>query len=235
MSFSLYLIPSFLSEEQSAEDIPAVVRETIKHLRCFFVENEKAARAVLKKMQPALNIQECTLYPLNEQTNLKEAQESFSVLLKQNVGLLSESGCPCVADPGSELVLWAHQNNVRVVPLAGASSILLALMASGLNGQNFAFNGYLPKDKEERCKKIKALEKRSLTEGQTQIFMDTPYRAQHVFEDILRSCSSDTLLCLACDLTSPKENIKTLPIEKWRQLNPALSKKEVLFLIEKKG
>ena len=144
---------------------------------------------------------ECRFLDLNEHSDPKQVQEYAKILKEEDCAIISEAGCPCVADPGADLVFIAHQNQIEIIPLVGPSSILLALMASGLNGQNFAFNGYLPKDRQERTQKIKVLEERSHKENQTQIFMETPYRNQNILEDLLATCQDKTSLCIACEIT----------------------------------
>lgn len=229
----LYLIPNFLSENSSSHLIPEAVREIVKDLRCFVVEEKASAQRFLKTIRNDFPLTECTFFEFNEHSSPQDAREIFKSLQDKNTGMISEAGMPCVADPGQEIVLLAHQNNWEVIPLAGASSIVLTLAASGLNGQNFAFNGYLPKEREARIKKLKALEERSCREHQTQIFMEAPYRNQKLFEDILSRCHPQTLLCVAVDLTSPAQFIKTVTIEEWRKLNPSIQKKPALFLLQK--
>ncbi len=233
MSGKLYLIPNTISEE-GLPTVPSYIARIAEPIRIFFVEEEKAARRFLKKLNPQMPIAECVFFPLNEHTPAEEAEKNFKTVLEKDVGIISESGCPCVADPGANIVLLAHKCNMEVIPLVGPSSILLALMASGLNGQNFAFNGYLPKDRDARIKKIKELEQRSFKESQTQIFMEAPYRNQNILEDIFSHCDSETLLCIACDLTAPTQFIKTLSVKEWKKQKPSLNKRPALFLIQKK-
>jgi len=233
MPGKLYLIPTTINEEDISVAIPAGHRQIVEKIRVFFVEEEKSARRFLKRMIPGYPLSECTLYPLNEHTPLKVIQENVKVLLEHDAGILSQAGCPCVADPGAEIVFWAQQNNVEVIPLVGPSSILLALMASGLNGQNFAFNGYLSRDKGERVKKIRQLEQRSFQEKQTQIFMETPYRNQDVFEDILASADHRTMLSIAIDLNGPQQSVKTKTVKEWKSVKIFLNKKPALFLLLK--
>ncbi len=229
----LFLIPNHLSETPFSQ-IPAVSSGAIKHLRLFFVEEEKSARRLLKKLNPDLTISDCRLFPLNEHSKPEQVREYLKLMKTEDAGIISESGCPCVADPGADLVLLAHQNNIEIIPLIGPSSVIMALMASGLNGQNFAFNGYLPKDKHERQQRIKFLETRSAKEGQTQIFMETPYRNQSMTEDILSVCDDKTFLCIAGDITGPEQNIKTQTIKDWKKTGQGVLKNPALFLIEKK-
>lgn len=233
MAVKVYLIPNTISEDGGAV-IPAYIQDIVGQLRYFVVEEEREGRRFLKKLSPQIPLPECVLFAVNEQSSPKEIKEVFEQVAGHDFGILSEAGCPCVADPGAEVVLLAHERNYQVVPLVGPSAILLALMASGLSGQNFAFNGYLPKDREERIRKIKSLEKKSLTENQSQIFMDTPYRNQHVFDDILMSCDPKTWLSVAVDLTGRAEFIKTLPISEWKKNTRSFAKEPALFIIQKK-
>ncbi len=226
----LYLIPNLLSENSESFLFPPGVAEKICKVRLFFVEEEKTARKLLKKISADFPIAECKFYPLSEHSTPGEIQR-YGTLLTEDAGIISQAGCPCVADPGGDLVLLAHRQGIEVVPLVGPSSILLALMASGLNGQNFAFVGYLPKEQTERIQKIKELEKRSLLENQTQIFMDTPYRNQHVFDDVINHCHQNTLLCIASNMSGPEETIKTMPVGTWKAIRPTLKKNPTLFLI----
>ena len=228
----LYLIPNTIAE-QGPWTIPAYIGQSIAQVRIFFVEEPKSARRLLKQIDTAFPIQECRFFDLNEHTKPVQVQEYLKVLKEGDSGIISESGCPCMADPGADLVLLAHHNHINVIPLVGPSSIALALMASGLSGQNFAFNGYLPKDKQARAAKIKALEKRALQEGQTQIFMEAPYRNQNVFDDLLANCSGQILLCVACGITGKEEFIKTKTIQQWQKTNLSLPKQPALFIINK--
>ena len=232
MSGKLYLIPNVISED-GLQTIPSYICGIVEHLRFFFVEEEKAARRFLKQLNPQFPIALTVFFLLNEHTSAQEAERYFKTVLENDAGIISEQGCPCVADPGANIVLLAHKNNREVIPLVGPSSILLALMASVLNGQNFAFNGYLPKEKHARLKKIKDLENRSFKEVQTQIFMETPYHNQNVFEDILAVCDPETLVCIAADLTSPTQYIKTRLAKEWKKQKILLNKRPALFLIQK--
>lgn len=225
----LYLIPNFLSQEGRQEALSGFLVASVQNIRLFFVEEPKSARALLKKL--GLPLAECTLVDLNEHTAISQIEENFSEHLNQDMGIISEAGYPCVADPGAALVRLAHEKHIQVVPLAGASSIILALAASGLNGQNFAFNGYLPRDRAEKIKKIKLLEQRSRQEGQTQIIMEAPYRSQSFYEDLLFACHPSTLLCVACDLTGPNELVQTCSIEQWKRKSLRLQKMPTLFLL----
>lgn len=227
----LYLVPNTLTDDVRIEDVAPSVALALKGVRVFFVEEPKSARALLKKLCPELVLSECQYIDLNEHTPFKEVARSFAECKDRDMAIISEAGYPCVADPGAELVRLAHEAGMAVVPLMGASSIILALAASGLGGQNFAFNGYLPKDKDERIRKIKFLEKRSTTERQTQIVMETPYRNQALLEDFIAACHPNTLLCVASDLGGASQMIRTAPISRWQQMRPVLDKKPALFLL----
>ena len=227
----LYLIPNTLNEEVSIHVLPAYIGPAIEHVRFFAVEEDKAARWVLKKINPQISFDQCVFVKLNEHTKPQDVEKIFQEAGNQDIGIISEAGCPGVADPGAELVSLAHRRNWEVIPLVGPSAILLSLMASGLTGQNFCFHGYLPKEKELRIQKLKMLEKRSSLEQQTQIFMETPYRNENLFADILNSCQAETLLCVACDLTAPTQFIKTLPIKEWKTKKISLNKRPAIFLL----
>lgn len=230
MSAKLFLIPNQIHE---AQDLPVpVFAPGIAHLRVFFVEEIRSARRLLKKLNPQIVIDECIFFDLNEHILLKETEENFKKAGDQDVGIISEAGCPGVADPGADVVLLAHRQGREVIPLVGPSSILLALMASGLSGQNFAFNGYLPKDRGARVQKLKDLEVRSAKEKQTQIFMEAPYRNQHLLEDILQNCHPDALLCIAVDIMNPAQFIKTQKVRDWKGQTVEVNKKPALFLLQ---
>ncbi len=223
----LFLIPNVISNE-AVNPIPAIA-----HVRTFFVEEPKSARRLLKALDQDFSLQECRFLNLNEHTTAAQVQEYAGCLNAADSGIIAESGCPCVADPGANLVLLAHQQGIDVVPLVGPSSILLALMASGLNGQNFAFSGYLPIDAKERAAKIKHLEQRAHKEGQTQIFMETPYRNQVLFNDLLKNLNQRTWLSVACDIMGSDHWIRTKTIGEWQKQKTALPKKPALFIIGK--
>jgi 16S rRNA (cytidine1402-2'-O)-methyltransferase len=229
----IYLIPSTLSEDNS-KVLPQNAIDIVNSLNEFIVENERTARHFLKGIGIQAPLQSLQLHLLNEHTNSKDIFKLLEpVLSGKNVGLLSEAGTPAVADPGSDLIRSAHEKGIEVIPLIGPSSIIMALMASGLNGQSFSFIGYLPKEKNERIKKLKELEKQSLSKNQTQIFIETPYRNQHLFEDILSTCEKSTALCIACNITANDEFIKTKTIEEWKKRIPVINKKPTVFLIGK--
>ncbi|MEO8088429.1 MAG: SAM-dependent methyltransferase [Bacteroidota bacterium] len=227
----LYLIPSLLSEDNPAV-IPFDTLKIIHALDHFVVENEKTARHFLKSVHYPKPLQSLNLNVLDEHTKAADV----SILLKpvmegKNLGIISEAGCPAVADPGSDLVHIAHLKNIEIIPLVGPSSLLLALMGSGMNGQQFSFSGYLPKDKNARVKAIKELERMVESKNQTQIFIEAPYRNQHLLEDILQNCSASTLLCLAAELTSSSQFVKTKTIAEWKKEIPDIQKKPVVFLL----
>jgi len=229
---TLYLIPSPLGDNDPAEVIPASVLELIPTLSHFFVEELRTARRYLSKTGLKGQIDSLSLYELNEHTGSAEIEEYIKVLLDgNNAGLISEAGLPAVADPGSNLVALAHKHNIKVVPLSGPSSIVLSLIASGMNGQNFAFNGYLPVKPEERKLKIKQIEKLSLSSGQSQIIIETPYRNNSLFEDIIKICHSTTRLAVAANITLPDAFIKTKTIEEWKKEKLDLNKKPCVFIL----
>ncbi len=234
MSASLYLIPVTLGETPLEKVLPAYNREIILGIRHFIVENERTARRFLKKTEPAIRIDELTFFVLNKHTSPEIISSYLKPLSEGNtVGIISEAGCPAIADPGADVVAIAQQKNIPVVPLVGPSSILMSLMASGFNGQNFAFNGYLPIDNEQRVKAIKLYEQRVYTENQTQLFIETPYRNGKLIEDLIRTCKPGTKLCIAADITCESEYIKTRRMAEWKRQVPDLSKRPCLFLIYK--
>lgn len=231
---TLFLIPTTLGDNEPLEVLPLSVKKQIEKLDYFIVENEKTARRFIKKIapnksQPSLEIVTLDKYAkeIETRTYLDICDQGISV------GLLSEAGAPAVADPGAEIVKLAHEKDIRVIPLVGPSSILLAMMASGLNGQNFAFNGYLPIDTKERKKAIKDLERLSKEKNQTQIFIETPYRNEKMFNDLKATLTPSTKLCVACDLTLPTEFIKTHSAKYWKNQTIDLHKKPTIFLIHK--
>jgi 16S rRNA (cytidine1402-2'-O)-methyltransferase len=228
----LYLIPSSLGEN-TTHTIPQYVIDIVHTLDIFIAERAKTARHFLKALKTPVPFPEMTFYELNKKT---EAGETFSFLKDaidgKNVGLLSEAGCPGVADPGEVIVKMAHEKGIEVVPFVGPSSILLAMMASGLNGQNFAFVGYLGVKKEDRIQDLKRLEQLAIRHRQTQIFIETPYRNMSLIEDMLQTLHSNTRICIAAELTLPTEFIKTKTVDAWKKTKlPDLHKKPVIFLI----
>ncbi len=229
----LYLIPSTLGDIAPLEVLPISIKRAIEDINNYVVENEKSARRFIKKISPRKHQSNLRIQVLNKYT---EPQEIPSFLLPCldgfDVGVLSEAGCPGIADPGAEVVRIAHEKNIRVIPLVGPSSIVLAMMASGLNGQNFAFNGYLPIDAPERKKEIKRLERLSIEKQQSQLFIETPYRNDKLFAELLRSLSIKTLLCIASDITLPTEFILTQSVRDWKNNNVELHKRPTIFIIQ---
>jgi 16S rRNA (cytidine1402-2'-O)-methyltransferase len=228
----LYLIPTILGEGTQDTTLPSPILKAIKEIDIFIVENLRTARRHIKKIYREKDIDTTTFYSYGKYDTLNLEEEFLShILLGQNIGLLSEAGLPCIADPGAEIVAYAHDFQIDVIPLVGPSSILLALMSSGLNGQNFAFTGYLPIDKSDRIKAIKKLEEIVKKTDQTQIFMETPYRNNQLIETLLKTCSNSLKLCIASDITLSTENIKTKTIDEWRQTKININKKPTIFLI----
>jgi 16S rRNA (cytidine1402-2'-O)-methyltransferase len=230
---TLYLIPCTLGDTPAEQVLPQHVIEITRKLKYFAVEQPKSARQFLSTLKSEHPIQSLHFMALNEHTVANELAEIVAPLMAgHDVGIISEAGCPGIADPGADLVLLAHHNGIRVVPLVGPSSILLALMASGLNGQCFAFQGYLPIEEAARNKAIKALESESAKRNQTQIFIETPYRNDKMFNGLLAHCRPQTLLCVATNITLPDEQIHTRPIEAWKSHPvPQLNKRPTLFLM----
>lgn len=228
----LYLIPNVLSENDWQNVLPAQIHPILTNTKYFIVENIRTARRFMKQVNREINIDDCTFYELNKRTKSSELPTFLKPLAQGfDVGVISEAGCPGVADPGADVVRIAHQKGFQVVPIVGPSSILLALMASGLNGQNFAFNGYLPVKPNERAREIATLDKRIRSGRQTQIFIETPYRNNPLINDLLKTCSPSTLLCIAANITGENEFIVTKTIQEWRKKIPELHKQPVIFLI----
>lgn len=231
---ALFLIPSTIGESNITTVIPSFNKEIIATVKHYIVENEKAARHFLKKIDREISFEDINLYPLNKHTHPQEIKNYLNPIFQgKNVGIISEAGCPAIADPGAVVVSLAHKNSIKVVPLVGPSSITLALMASGFNGQNFTFLGYLPKEPSQRTKKIKELEKSIYKNNQTQIFIETPYRNMHLLRDITNYCDKNTLLCIATDITLPTESIITKKVSDWKTSLPDINKKPSVFLLYK--
>jgi len=229
---TLYLVPNFLGERREAALLPAFNAGILRSLKYFVVEELRSARQLIARTAPGTTIDALEFFLLNEHSDAGQLPQLLAPLLSgHDVGIISEAGCPAVADPGAALVRLAQQHGVPVVPLAGPSSILLALMASGLNGQSFCFEGYLPKDRAERIRRIREMEHDARKSGRTHLFIETPYRNKHVLEDLLSTCAGNTWLCLASDLQGPEESVRTLRVEQWKRSVPDLSKKPVVFLI----
>lgn len=230
----LYLIPTTLGDNEPLEVLPYSVKNTIEALSYFIVENEKTARAFIKKITPHKSQPSLTIYKIDKYADKIEVTTYLDVCEQGiSVGLLSEAGVPAIADPGADVVKMAHQKGIQVVPLVGPSSIILAMMASGFNGQNFAFNGYLPIDNAERKAAIKNLEKLSKDKNQSQIFIETPFRNEKMLSDLKSVLASTTKLCVACDITLSTEYIKTLEVKDWQRENPNLHKRPTIFIIHK--
>jgi len=232
---SLYLIPVNISEASLSYSIPEGNLEIVKGIRHFIVENVRTARRFLKRWDREFDIDSLTFYELNRHTDLKEVSGYLDALRRgESVGVMSEAGCPAVADPGSLVVEIAQREGLKVVPLVGPSSILMSLMASGFNGQGFAFNGYLPIDEKERLRAIRELENISMRKNQTQIFIETPYRNNRMVKFLADNLKGDTLLCVACDITDPeKESIHTRPASQWRGCIENYDKRPAIFLIHR--
>ena len=228
----LYLIPSTIGNEDVKTTLPQETLEVIQSLDEFIVENIRTARRFIKKagyIQPLDNI---NFHLLNKHTS-ENSVTTFLEGLKagKSIGVISEAGCPCIADPGAKIVALAHQMGIKVKPLTGPSSILLALMASGFNGQNFVFHGYLPIDKKQQQKSLKEIEKQARLNNQTQIFMETPFRNNKLLQNIIMSLSETTMLCIASEITTENEFIETKSISSWKKNTPDLNKKNTVFLI----
>ena len=231
---TLYLIPVTLGEDNITQVLPPDVVSIAQGLDNFVVESEKSARHFLSTIKTIKPVRELSLNLLNEHTEQKDVAALLAPLLAgKDLGLMSDAGCPGVADPGAKLIELAHQKGIRVVPFVGPSSILLSLMASGLNGQQFVFLGYLPVDKTQRNQKLKEIEKRSLTHNETQLFIETPYRNQHMLEAIVSICQPNTRLCVACDISLTTELITSKTIATWKKSPlPDLHKRPTIFLLQ---
>ena len=229
---TLYLIPTTLGESALAAVIPQDVQQRVRTLEYFVAENPKTARAYLKQVGMPKPLQQLHIATLNEHTaDADIAGLAAPLHAGHDLGVMSEAGCPGVADPGAKLVLYAQRRAIRVVPLVGPSSILLALMASGLNGQSFVFHGYLPVADAERGKTLRELEKQSRRLKQTQIFIETPYRNGRLVQSILEICATDTLLCIAAEISLATEDIRTMTVAQWKKNIPQLERRPALFLL----
>ena len=230
----LYLIPTTLGDNDPFKVLPETVKQVIENINTFIVENDKTARHFIKKITPEKSQPSLKLFQLNKFTEPTDLPTFLEPCLNGvDVGLLSEAGCPGVADPGAEIVSLAHQKNIKVVPLVGPSSILMAMMSSGMNGQKFAFNGYLPIDKHERKNEIKRLERLSFEQNQSQIFIETPYRNNKMLEDLSNILEQNTKICVACDITLTTEFIKTQSANAWKKNIVDLHKRPTIFIIHK--
>ena len=229
----LYLIPTPLGENPPLEVLPLTVKKIIEDQNHFIIENEKAARRFIKKIAPNKNQDQLILYPLNKFIT----QEETETYLDQceagiSMGLFSDAGCPGIADPGSVIVAKAHRLGIQVKPIVGPSSLILAMMSSGMNGQNFAFNGYLPIEQKKRRQAIIKFEKKAIKDNQAQLFIETPYRSDSLLNELLKVLLSNTLLCVGCDLSLKNEYIKTLTISQWKNEKADLNKRPCIFIIE---
>lgn len=228
----LYLIPGRLGEDAPMETVPPAVTRTIRELSWFIVEDLRSARRFLKAVDKSLDVERLHFSLLNEHTRPEELEDLLEPLRQgHDAGLLSEAGLPCVADPGSQLVSLAHRQGFTVRPLPGPSSIYLALMASGFNGQQFIFHGYLPAEKSRRAQKIREIESDMLRNDRTQLFIETPYRNRQLFESLLQTCRETTLLCIACNLSSEDEKVMVHTIGWWKENIPDLNKIPAVFLL----
>ncbi|OYU97671.1 MAG: SAM-dependent methyltransferase [Bacteroidetes bacterium B1(2017)] len=226
----LYLIPNFLSDDNSDDFIAEMVRRIVHHVKHFVVENEKQARALIKRLNLQHSQQELQIWLLNEHSNPMDIPPLIKALEGNDAGIISDAGLPCIADPGSALVALAQSKNIEVIPLPGGSSMMMALMGSGFNGQQFTFSGYLPIDKAPKIKKIKELE--SLAhKGVSQIFMETPYRNNQLLEELIAQCNSQTKLCIACNISSSKGWVRTKTLAQWKSAKPDLHKIPTVFVL----
>jgi 16S rRNA (cytidine1402-2'-O)-methyltransferase len=231
---TLYLIPVPLAEDAAAQSFTPYLVNAINQVSEYIVENEKTARKFLKQAGLTIPQSQLVIYDYGKHQRNTDLKEFFTGLLAgKDTGLMSEAGCPGVADPGADIVAEAHKLGIKVVPLVGPSSILLALMASGFNGQSFTFHGYLPIDKEQRSKRIKELESQAERFSQTQLFIETPFRNDSLLNEILKSCKPATRLCIACNLTAANELVQTKTINEWKKQIPDLRKQPTIFLLYK--
>jgi 16S rRNA (cytidine1402-2'-O)-methyltransferase len=229
---TLFLIPVPLADDAAAKSFTAFAGQTINQLKEYIVENEKTARKFLKQAGLTIPQSELIIHDYGKHQRDQPLATFFTGLLAgRDAGLMSEAGCPGIADPGADIVAEAHRRGIKVVPLVGPSSILLALMASGFNGQSFTFHGYLPIDKAQRSKRIKELESMAERQNQTQLFIETPFRNNPLLDEILRTCKSATRLCIACNLTAADELVQTRPVAEWKKQLPDLHKKPTIFLL----
>lgn len=232
----LYMIPQTLGDTSSLDHLSPLVKQTILKLDYFVIENQKAGRRFIKRICPEKPQSKLKLQSLNKFTDPHEVQAMLTPCLEGNsVGMISDAGCPGVADPGAVLVAEAHRIGIKVIPLVGPSSILLALMGSGMNGQSFSFHGYLPIDKNQRKKTIRDLEKDSQEKQQTQLFIETPYRNNDMLDSLLQALHPTTRLCVACDLNLDTEYIATMPVAQWIKNKLNLHKRPCIFLFEKEA
>lgn len=236
LSGKVYLIPTPLGDTNPLDVIPLRIKKIIENIDYYIVENEKSARGFIKSVCPNKAQNKLQIFLLNKFTDPQDIPSFLSPCLEgHDVGILSEAGCPGIADPGAQVVSYAHQQNIPVVPISGPSSIVLALMCSGLNGQHFTFHGYLPISKPERKQTLKKIEKTSGELNQSQIFIETPYRNDGLLEDMLATLSPTTQLCVACDLTLPTEFIRTQTVAQWKKNKVELHKRPCVFILLKES
>ena len=229
---NLYIIPNTLGGESLEDIIPSEVTLKASGIRYFIVENLKSSRRLLRKMDRQFPIDESMFIEMNKRSTEQDTMKGLQWLMAGNdVGVISDAGCACVADPGADIVSLAHSQKIAIIPLVGPSSILLSLMGSGFSGQNFSFHGYLPKDRKDRIKTLKIYEFESRKKGYTQIFMDTPYRNMNVLEDLLNELADHTQICIASNITLHNQRIRTMSVEDWRENAYDLSKSPCVFLI----
>ncbi len=234
METALYLLPVTLGDTAVERVLPPYNREVILQIKYFIVEDVRSARRFLKKVDASIDIDKLTFFELNKHTQPEVISGYLQPLVEgHSMGVVSEAGCPAVADPGADVVAIAQRKQLKVVPLVGPSSIILSVMGAGFNGQNFAFNGYLPIDPSERARRIKELENRVYSEDQTQLFIETPYRNRKLLEEILHVCRPQTRLCIAANITCEGEYIRTRTVKEWKGRLPELNKIPCIFLIYK--
>lgn len=234
METALYLLPVTLGDTPIERVLPSYNKEIILGIKHFIVEDVRSARRFLKRVDSSIDIDELTFYPLNKHTSSEDLSGYLKPLYDgHSMGVISEAGCPAVADPGADVVAIAQRKSLKVVPLVGPSSIILSVMGSGFNGQSFAFHGYLPIESVDRIKRLKELEGRIYSENQTQLFIETPYRNNKMMEDILKACRPQTKLCIAANITCEGEYIQTKTIREWKGQLPDLTKVPCIFLIYK--
>lgn len=232
MSGKLYLIPTTLGDENPYKVLPADIKSLANSVKYFFVENERTARRFLKKIDQSINIDELEFFEINKRTRHTELVEFMNHATDGNdIGVISEAGCPGVADPGAEVVKVAHRQGIQVIPLVGPSSILLSLMASGMNGQSFTFVGYIPIKHPSRGKSIHFMEQQAVKYDQTQIFIETPYRNNSLLEELTKTLNNNTRLCIACDVTLETEFIQTKTVKEWKSQLPDIHKRPAIFLL----
>lgn len=229
MPSRIYLIPTVLAENTANDVLPLQVIDAIRHLDVFLVENLRTARRFISSLKLGKVIDELTLYEVTKDTTAKEIEDILKKCTGLEIGIISEAGCPGIADPGAEVVKIAHKRSIPVIPLVGPSSILLALMASGFSGQSFVFHGYLPIEKDGRQKALKQMELDAIKKRQTQLFMETPYRNQSLFDDVLKTLQPNTLVSVAAEITGAEQFIATKTVAEWKKQIPVLHKRPVIF------